>query len=184
MTPMTPDPTIRKLVLVGLMGTGKTTTGRLLAARLGWALRDSDTEIEAAMGETVAVLRERIGTDGIHDLEAAAFLRALGTEAPSVVCAAASVVEREECLEALRAPGVAVIWLTAEPAVAGERFRTGGHRPWYGPDPEAVLVAQAAEREVAFRSLDAVEVATDELPPDAVASVALAALAVRGRAPA
>ncbi|MEO5965149.1 MAG: shikimate kinase [Candidatus Limnocylindrales bacterium] len=181
---MTPDATIRKLVLVGLMGTGKTTTGRVLAARLGWSLRDSDAEIEAATGETVAVLRGRIGTAGIHDLEAAALLRALGGEATAVVCAAASVVDREDCLQALRAPAVAIVWLTAQPAVAGQRFRTSDHRPWYGADPEAVLAGQGREREVAFRSLDPVEVATDELPPDAVVSVALAALAGRGRLPA
>ncbi len=178
---MTPDDKVRRLVLVGLMGTGKTTTGRVLAARLGWPLRDSDAAIEAATGETVAVLRERIGTDGIHDLEAAALLRALDGEGTAVVCAAASVVDRENCLEALRAPGIAVVWLTAEASVAGLRFRSSDHRPWYGADPEAVLADQARAREAAFRSLDPVEVATDELPPDAVASVALAALAARGR---
>jgi shikimate kinase len=181
MAAMTPHDPIRKLVLVGLMGTGKTTTGRVLAARLGWPLHDSDAEIQAAMGESVGVLRERIGTDGIHDLEADALRAALGGEGPAVVCAAASVVDRADCLAALCASGVAVVWLTAQAAVAGERFRSGDHRPWYGADPEAVLADQAREREPAFRSLGPVEVATDELPPDAVASVALAALAARGR---
>jgi shikimate kinase len=167
---------IDHLVLVGLMGTGKTTTGRILAARLGWPLRDSDAEIEALNGRSVRELRDELGTDAMHDLEAQALLRALNDEGPDIVGAAASVVDREDCLEALRADDVAVAWLTVSPEVGARRFLSGAHRPWYGEDPATFLARQAREREPAFRSLDPVVVSTDDNEPDAVADEVLAGL--------
>ena len=174
------DRTMRHLVLVGLMGTGKTTTGRILADRLGWPLRDSDPEIEALTGRTVRELRDELGTDAMHDLEARALLENLADDGPDVVCGAASVVDRDECLRALRGEGVAVVWLTVSPEVEAVRFRASPHRPWYGDDPEAFLARQAREREPAFRSLDAVIVSTDVLPPEQVADAALRGLRDRG----
>ena len=174
------DATIRHLVLVGLMGTGKTTTGRVLAATLGWPLRDSDAEIEALTGRSVRELRDELGTDPMHDLEAQALLRALGGDGPDVIGAAASVVDREDCLAALSGARVAVAWLTVSPETAAERFVSGAHRPWYGDDPVAFLARQAREREPAFRSLDPVIVPTDDRPPDAVADAVLAGLRERG----
>ncbi len=175
------DTTTRHLVLVGLMGTGKTTTGRILADRLGWTLRDSDPEIEALTGRTVKELRDELGTDPMHDLEARALLNALADEGPDVVCGAASVVDREDCLAAMRGDGVAVAWLTVSPEVEAERFRSGAHRPWYGDDPEAFLARQAREREPAFRSLNPVTVSTDDRPPEAVADAVIAGLRERGQ---
>jgi shikimate kinase len=178
-----PDPgtrPIRHLAVVGLMGTGKTTVGRILARRLGWPMRDSDEEIEALTGKTVREHREVLGTDGMHDLEARALLHALGGEGPDVVGAAASTVDREDCRNALRGIGVAVVWLTASPAVAAQRFLSSSHRPWYGDDPATFLARQAREREPQFRALDAVQIDTDERDPEAVAEAALAALRGRG----
>ena len=174
------DTTTRHLVLVGLMGTGKTTTGRILAARLGWPMRDSDAEIEALTGRTVKELRDELGTDPMHDLEAQALLRALADVGPDVVGAAASVVDREDCRSALRGDGVAVAWLTLSPATEARRFTSGTHRPWYGDDPRAFLARQARERDPAFRSLDPVIVATDDREPDAVADAILDGLRARG----
>jgi shikimate kinase len=167
---------INHLVLVGLMATGKTTTGRILAARLGWPQRDSDAEIEAMTGRSVRELRDELGTDGMHELEAGALLRALADAGPDVVGAAASVVDREDCLEALRGDGVAVAWLTVSPEVGARRFTSGAHRPWYGEDPATFLARQAREREPAFRSLNPVTVSTDDREPDAVADAILAGL--------
>ena len=74
---------LRHIVLMGLMGTGKTTTGRVLAGRLDWPMRDSDEAIEAATGRSVRELRDEIGTDAMHDLEATALLRALEAPGPA-----------------------------------------------------------------------------------------------------
>ena len=174
------DITTRHLVLVGLMGTGKTTTGRILAARLGWPMRDSDGEIEALTGRTVKELRDELGTDPMHDLEAQALLRALADAAAPTMSGPASVVDREDCRSALRGEGVAVAWLTVSPATEAKRFTSGTHRPWYGDDPRAFLARQARERDPAFRSLDPVIVPTDDRSPEAVADAVLAGLLERG----
>src|SRR5512140_1835481 len=134
-----PDRPIRHVVLVGLMGAGKTTVGRRLAARLGWPSHDSDADIEAATGLTVRELRGRDGVEAMHDLEAAQLLHALGEPRTSVISAAASVVDAEPCRAALTAPGVAVVWLRGSPAMLAARFPAGDHRPAYGASPEGFL---------------------------------------------
>ena len=79
---------MRHVVLVGLMGSGKTTVGRLVASSLGWPMRDSDTEIEAREGRTVRELDESVGTVAMHALEAEALLASLASPVPSVILAA------------------------------------------------------------------------------------------------
>jgi shikimate kinase len=162
------------------MGTGKTTTGRILARRLGRPLCDSDADIEAEHGRSVRELREELGTDAMHEIEARTLLEALARPGPDVVTAAASTVDSEECLMALRRGGNAVAWLTARPETAAHRFRSSAHRPSYGDDPVAFLARQAAVRGPRFRSLDANEDATDERSPDEVAQAVLDGLGTRG----
>jgi shikimate kinase len=163
---------VRHIVLVGLMGAGKTTVGRRLADRLGWPWRDSDADIEAATGLTVRELRDRDGVDAMHDLEAAQLLHALAEPGGSVVSAAASVVDAEPCRTALSSPGVAVVWLRGSPAVLAARFPAGDHRPAYGASPEAFLTQQAERREPLLRTLEPIVIDVDEVDPDdAVAQV-------------
>ena len=68
-----------KVVLMGLMGAGKTTVGRGLAARLGWPFHDSDDDLARATGVTARQLVARDGTVVLHAVEAAVLLRRLET---------------------------------------------------------------------------------------------------------
>jgi len=159
----------RHVVLVGLMGSGKTTVGRLVSARLGWPMTDSDAAIEAGEGATVREIGERLGTVALHALEARHLLDALGAPGPSVVCPAASTIDDEACRADLRAGPDLLVWLTASPVTAAERFGHQGHRPRYGDDPAVFLARQAVERDALFRSLNPVELATDGRTPEELA---------------
>ena len=147
--------TYRHLVLVGLMGAGKSTVGSLVAARLGWPYRDGDAMLEAAAGRTAAAIRDAEGADELHRAECRVLQEALALDVPSVIAAAAAVVDDPACRAALRAPGVAVAWLRADPAVLGRRFAAaadgeGAYRPAYGEDPRAFLAAHARRRAARF----------------------------------
>lgn len=172
-----PIPEPRHCVLVGLMGAGKSTVGRALAARLERPFLDSDVEIQAATGQTVRELRDSIGVDAMHALEAEQLLRALASPQPAVIGAAASVVDVEACLQALRDPTAVVVWLQADPAVLAERFASDDdHRPAYGASTEGFLTQQLARRGAAFESVADIAVSVDSRSPDEVVALVLEAL--------
>ena len=169
------------MVLVGLMGAGKTTIGTRLAALLGRGFMDGDALLEAATGRTAAALRNEEGIDALHRAESRVLLGALESDTATVIAAAAAVVDDPACRAALRAPGVAVIWLRAEPAVLGQRLAGSGgevtHRPACGEDPVAFLAAQARRRASRFAACrPRVIVDTGRLDPAAATERIIAAL--------
>jgi shikimate kinase len=167
----------RHVVLVGLMGAGKSAVGRRLARRLDWPWHDSDRDIETATGLTVRALSERDGVDAMHALESQQLLDALEEPVPSVISAAASTVEDPACRAALTAPDVVVIWLRASPRVLARRFVSADqHRPEFGASPEAFLAEQAAKREPLLASLDPIVIDVDDISPSKAAAQALEAL--------
>ena len=172
-----PPASLRHVVITGLMASGKTTVGSRLAARLGWAWRDSDVDIEAAGGLTVRKLRERDGVDAMHAREAEQLLDALAAPERSVISAAASVVEVPACRAALAGPDIVVFWLRADPALLAERFGSPDeHRPTYGPEPAAFLAEQAACREPYLGKIGALVLDIAGLTPDEVVARAIEVL--------
>lgn len=181
---MSPGEPARHVVVMGLMGSGKSSVGRIVADRLAWPMHDSDREIEAAHGRTTRELAADAGVDAVHAIEAAHLLDALAAAGPDVICPAASTIDDEACRAALREPGVVVAWLRATPAVAAERFVRDAHRIWYGEDPADFLARQAAARYPHFRAAAAVAIDTDDLAPDEIAGRVLTALVELGAMPA
>lgn len=169
--------TPRHVVVVGLMGAGKSAVGRRLAALLGWPWRDSDHDIEAATGLTVRELGDRDGVNVMHAHEARQLRDALGETGPSVISAAASTIELSDCRAAMAAPDVAVVWLRATPEVLARRFASAdGHRPAFGASPAAFLAEQAARREPLLASLDPIVIDVDAIDSDEAAARAMEAL--------
>ena len=128
---MSADPT-RHLVLIGPMGSGKTTLGRVLADELGRAFFDSDEQIGARTGVTGREIAATKGVAELHRLEREVLVAALEESPPGVLAAAASVIEDPE-LRARLEPMFCVL-VTAEASVLSERVAGGDHRRGVGDD--------------------------------------------------
>jgi aldose 1-epimerase len=118
-----------RLVLVGMMGAGKTTTAYALAERLAWPVRDCDVDLEARTGRTAAELAAdpaADGLEGLHRLEEDLLIEALATEDPVIVAAAASTVGSARVRELLA--GATVVWLDVPVDELLGRAATGAHR--------------------------------------------------------
>jgi shikimate kinase len=146
---------IRHVVILGLMGAGKSSVGRELAARIGWPHHDNDVSIGVRTGETAREIEATEGLGELHRLEADDLLMALEPRAPapSIISAAASVIEDPRCREALAAPDVFAVWLRADAAILAARAARGRHRPEIEPDLEALLRRQDAQRGPLFESV-------------------------------
>jgi shikimate kinase len=161
----------RHLVLVGMMGSGKTTVGRRVAARLGRRLRDSDAEVEARTGRTVREIFESDGEAAFRAEEARALADALGDPEPAVVAAAGGVVLDPRNRARLKEGGT-VVWLDARPEALARRVSSGGHRPLLGEDPLAALRRLDAERRPLYAEVaDHVVAVEDRRLDDVVADV-------------
>ena len=166
---------IAYVVLLGLMGVGKTTVGRALARRLCWRLRDSDEEIAALTGQTAAELKRTVGADELHALEAEQLLTALAGEPRAVVCAAASVVDVGRCRAALGGAAVFTVWLRASPQQLADRFARQPHRPAYGDDPLTFLTSQLQARGRLFESVATLSIEASADGPGGIAEQIIAA---------
>ena len=170
-------PDFDDVVITGLMASGKSTTARRLADRLGWAWKDSDAEILAQTGKTVRELREIEGVDAMHKREHAALLHALQDPAHTVISAAASVIDDPECRAAMANPRVAVVWLHGDPEILATRFQSADdHRPAYGESVAAFLAEQAARREPLVPTVGAHRINVDGLSREQVLERVEAAL--------
>jgi 5-deoxy-5-amino-3-dehydroquinate synthase len=154
-------------VLIGMMGSGKTTVGRAVAARLGRRFLDSDAEIEARTGRTVAEIWAAEGEAAFRRLESEVLAEALAADEPAVVAAAGGVVLDPANRDRLRRAGT-VVWLRADPATLARRVRKGDHRPLLDSGPAEALARLAAERRDLYAELADVVVDVDGLSTDEV----------------
>ncbi len=140
------------LYLVGLMGAGKTTVGRLLARRLKLRFLDSDHEIERRCGVKVPVIFEIEGETGFRSRESQAIAE-LTTLEGIVLATGGGVVMSGENRRLLGASGT-VVYLCARPEDLYERVRHDRNRPLLAtPDPLARLHELYAERDPLYRAL-------------------------------
>lgn len=143
----------RHVVLVGMMGAGKSSVGRALAAELGRPLFDSDEMIEERSGRTVREIWEADGETAFRSLETDTLLDALSSPEPCVIAAAGGIVLAEANRRALVEADAYVVWLVAGVDLLLERVRRGMHRPLLDDDPEGTLRRMYAEREALYQEV-------------------------------
>ena len=119
-----------RLVLVGMMGSGKSTVGRLVARRLGWRFVDLDEEVAAAGGRSIVALFAEEGEAAFRKREATCLAASLADDAggPAVIAAGGGVVS-EPANRSLLGQAATVVWLRAAPATLEARVGDGGGRP-------------------------------------------------------
>ena len=162
------------IVVMGLMGAGKSTVARLLADALGRPMRDSDADLEARYGTTAAVMAAGLGADELHAREALVLRDALADRPAPVIAAAASTVEDPETRRAL-APAF-VVFLDGSPEVLAERMMSSPHRPHFKPDLVRMLTEQRDLRLPGFREVADLTVDPSTHEAEEIAATVLAHL--------
>lgn len=165
----------RAVVLVGMMGSGKSSVGKRLAARLGLAFVDADTEIETAARLTIPEIFAQRGEAEFRDGERRVISRILSTRAPLVLATGGGAFMNAETRDKIAELGIS-IWLKAEADVLMRRVRKRSNRPLLQTaDPDATLRRMLTEREPFYALADLTLMSRDE-PHDIVVEGAIAAL--------
>jgi shikimate kinase len=168
----------RTVALVGMMGAGKTSIGRRLAARLDVPFRDADHEIEAAAGLTVAEIFERFGEPDFRDGERKVIARLL--EEPPHVLATGGGAFIDETTRAAMAKSAFTIWLKAPVGLLLARVKKRETRPLLKEgDMRATMERLLALREPVYATADMVLETADE-PHGAAVDRIIVALKERG----
>lgn len=159
------------VVLIGLMGSGKSTVGRRLAKRLGRTFVDTDARIETSTGRRVREVFQTDGESTFRDIEASILREILDGTEPSIVAGGGGIILREENRRLLTDEHV--IWLRAAPSLLAQRLsqsarRGVGHRPLIDDDPLGTLTSMHESRSVFYAEVSDDVIDVDDLSPDQV----------------
>ena len=168
-----------RVLLVGMMGVGKSTTGHLLATRLEWPYLDSDDEIVRQTGRTVPEIWKADGQAAFRAEEARVLAQATTSDGPCVVAVAGGAVLDPENRARIRSAGL-VVWLRAEVAVLATRVGSGAGRPLLEGGPAAALAWLSVERAPIYAELADLVFDVDLLSPPQVVDQILASLKEHG----
>lgn len=167
------------IVLVGLMGTGKSTVGRRIAHKLGWEFLDTDDEVTRVSGRTIRQIFESDGEEAFRQLEHNALVAAFQHTAPLIIAGAGGIVLREDNRELMKS-AAHVVWLSAPLEVLVERIgqraaKADGHRPLIDGNPAERLQKLYNEREGLYREVSSIEINVDGLQiPEVIEHILLA----------
>jgi shikimate kinase len=164
----------RCVVLIGMMGAGKSTIGRRMALRLRLPFLDADTEIEAAAGMSIPDIFETHGEPHFRDGEARVIARLLDS-GPSVIATGGGAFMREETRGRIRDKAVSM-WLKADADVIMKRVRRRSDRPLLqNADPEGTVSRLLGEREPVYGTAD-ITIMSRDVPHDRIVDECIEAL--------
>lgn len=165
----------RAVVLVGMMGSGKSSVGKRLGARLGLPFVDADTEIETAAGMSIPDIFAQRGESEFRDGERRVIARILTTRSPLVLATGGGAYMNADTRARIAELGIS-IWLRADFEVLMRRVRKRSNRPLLQTaDPEATMRRMLAEREPVYAQADITLISRDD-PHEVVVEDALFAL--------
>ena len=167
----------RSIVLVGMMGAGKSTIGRRLSARLHLPFLDADSEIEAAAGMSIPDIFEVHGEPYFRDGEARVISRLLDN-GPAVIATGGGAFLREDTRDRIRDKAVSV-WLKADADIIMRRVRRRADRPLLQTaDPVATVNRLLEQREPVYRGAD-LTVSSRDVPHEKIVDECVDALHAR-----
>ena len=158
-----------RVLLVGMMGSGKSTIGRLLADATGWPYADNDDLVLRAHGTTPRGLLAERGEAAMRRAESEALASGVALPPPAIIGVAAGVILDAADRETLRGGGI-VVWLRASADDLAARAAGAEHRPWLDADPGAWMAAALLEREPLYASVADHVVDTDAAASDETAA--------------
>ncbi|NVN86054.1 MAG: shikimate kinase [Rhodopseudomonas sp.] len=164
----------RPVVLVGMMGAGKSTIGRRLAMRLGLPFLDADTEIETAAAMTIPEIFEVHGEPHFRDGEARVIARLLDG-GPKILATGGGAFMRADTRDRIRSKAIS-IWLKADADVIMRRVKRRADRPLLRTaDPAATIDRLIGERHPAYQTAD-LTIASRDVPHEKIVDECIAAL--------
>lgn len=163
-----------RILLIGMMGAGKSTVGRLLAEATGWPFLDNDALVRRRTGREPAVIDAEDGEEALHAAEIEAFGTAVEGRGPSIIAVAAAVVDDDAAFGRLAAAGP-VVWLRGRPETLHERIGSGAARRVDARDLDW-LRARSAARESRYSGVATLVVDVDTADPVTIAATILATL--------
>jgi shikimate kinase len=145
----------KNIVLIGFMGSGKTSVGREIARRLGWEFVDTDELVETTAGRTIPDIFAKEGEPTFRRIESKV-VQEVASREHAIIATGGGVVLRPENVAALRANGVLVL-LDASPETLFERIRGETHRPLLQvADPVGRIRELLAQRQPFYAQADVV----------------------------
>ena len=147
-----PD-TPQMIVLIGLMGSGKTTVGRALAKRLKLVFSDSDDAVEKIAKRSVREIFENQGEDIFRKLESQALGELCDAKSPTVLAVAGGAIISQSNRDLLQKNAKCIVWLDAPTPTLISRTGRGKHRPLLDGDPVGSLNKMRLDREHLYQSL-------------------------------
>jgi len=165
----------KSIVLIGMMGAGKSSVGRCLQQRTGLARLDTDEMVAAQFGIPIAQIFEKHGEEGFRIAETEV-LRKLAPVRPAVVVTGGGIVVRAENVDLLKQLGT-IVWVTADEATLFERASRRNDRPLLQQEnPRAVFLDLLREREPLYRTAADLRVDTSKMTHDEVVEAILSKL--------
>jgi shikimate kinase len=168
-----PAPATLRVLLIGMMGAGKSSVGRAIAAQSGWPYLDNDELVERAAGRPAREVLAEKGEPALRGVERAALDEVLNARTPVVASVAAGVILDPDARRQMSEHGF-VVYLRASIATLVARIGSGEDRPWLTGDLGAALTRLSEGRDELYRATADLVLVVDGVP-----SVELAASVLR-----